>query len=115
MVVGPLLQQEKDPDRPFADEKRRGDTQMRVKSVLHFASAPRLSFFECLRVVIRQPATSAGLPARGVRPAQPLKFIGACRIPESIRLPTQFNQQAPGSYSTAVGKTAMRKTGVPHR
>jgi hypothetical protein len=35
-AVGPLIQQEKDPDRPFADKKRGSDTQLRVKSVFHF-------------------------------------------------------------------------------
>jgi hypothetical protein len=44
MAVGPLLQQEKDPDRPFADEKRGSDTQMHVKSVFHFCLAFQLSF-----------------------------------------------------------------------
>ena len=42
MAIGPLLQQEKDPDRPFADKKRGSDSQMRVKSVFHFVSALQL-------------------------------------------------------------------------
>jgi hypothetical protein len=39
MAVGQLLQQEKDPNRPFADKKRGGGTQLHVKFVFHFVFA----------------------------------------------------------------------------
>jgi hypothetical protein len=106
MAVGPLLQQEKDPDRPFADKERVSNTQMHVKSVFHFVSALQLSV-ECLA---SRSGThgNIGVFAGCVNPAQPLKFIGAWRFLVCR------SQQAPRCFSTVIGKSTMRNKGVPH-